>query len=83
MPFSVASISAGTSGVSSLVRYTVAFSPITSGSVAAPATNASKLDAKESYGWWTRMSDLAISEKITPGAAAEPRARHRHPRARP
>ncbi len=48
LPFSAASIRAGTSGVSSLVRYTVAFSPITSGSLAAPPTKASKLDAKES-----------------------------------
>src|ERR687888_399532 len=45
LPFSAASISAGTSGVSSLVRYTVAFRPITSGSLAAVRTNASKLVA--------------------------------------
>ena len=47
-PFSAASTSAGTSGVSSLVRYTVAFRAITSGSLAAVRTNASKLVAKES-----------------------------------
>ena len=41
-------MSAGTSGVSSLVRYTVAFSAITSGSAAAARTNASKLVANES-----------------------------------
>ena len=79
LPSSIASISAGTSGVSSLVRYTVAFSAITSGSPAAVRTNASKLEANESYGWWTRMSAFAISEKIVLGPAANRGWRDRHP----
>ena len=48
LPSSAASISAGTSGDSSLVRYTVVFSAITSGSLAAARTNASKLVANDS-----------------------------------
>ena len=47
-PSSDASISAGTSGDSSLVRYTVVFSPITSPSFAAARTNASNVPANDS-----------------------------------
>ena len=48
LPRSDASISAGTSGVSSLVRYTVDLIAITSGSAAARSTYDSKLAANES-----------------------------------
>ena len=50
LPFSAASISAGTSGDSSLVRYTVDLSAMTSGSFALSCANDSKLAANESYG---------------------------------
>jgi hypothetical protein len=50
LPSSDASISAGTSGDSSLVRYTVVFSPMTAGSFAAVRTNSAKLVANDSYG---------------------------------
>ncbi len=57
-------------------------SPRTSGSVAAPRTNASKLVANDSYGWWTRRSARLISSK---NCAAEVEVRdallrHRSPR---
>ena len=60
LPSSAAAISAGTIGDSSLVRYTVVFSATTSRSAAAPRTNASKLPANESYGWWTSTSPRLI-----------------------
>ena len=61
LPFSDASISAGTSGDSSLVRYTVDFSAITSGSCAHSFANDSKLAANESYGWWTMTSPARMT----------------------
>ena len=48
LPSSAASISAGTSGLSPLVRYTAVLIATTSGSSAAARTNASKLPAKDS-----------------------------------
>ena len=69
-PSSDASISAGTSGDSSLVRYTVALIAITSGSRGGLRTNASNVAANESYGWWTSRSPRAISAKISDAVAA-------------
>ena len=47
-PSSTASISAGTTGDSSLVRYTVALMAITSGSIAARRTNDSNVPLNDS-----------------------------------
>ena len=62
-PSSAASISAGTTGESSLVRYTVVRIPITSGSFTALRTKASTLVVKESYGSWINRSPFATSSK--------------------
>ena len=64
------SISAGTSGESSLVRYTVCLIASTSGSRGRLRTNASKLVANESYGWWTRTSPRADRREDVAGLAS-------------
>ena len=78
-----ASISAGRAALSPLVRYTVVFIAITSGSAAAARTNASKLEANDSYGWWTRTSPRAdLGEQVARPSRAEARAGRTGARAR-
>ena len=82
LPCSAQSISALTRALSSLVRYTVVFSAITSGSRAAAAANASNVVRNDSYGTWVSRSARAISSKNRAELlrAREPRRRHRRPR---
>ena len=65
LPRSAARISAGTSGESSLVRYTVCLIARTSGSATACSTKRSTEVANESYGWWTRMSPSRIAARTS------------------
>ena len=81
LPSSDASISAGTSGVSSPVRYTVDFSAITSGSAALALRNDSKL-ARERV---VRVVDEEVAgadrgELLARVEAGERRPRDRDPR---
>ena len=63
LPASAAWMSAGTSGDSSDVRYTVVLIVATFGSRADMRTKVSKLVENDSYGWCTRMSPRRISSK--------------------
>jgi hypothetical protein len=68
LPRSAARISAGTSGESSLVRYTVCLIASTSGSLTASSTSRSTELENESYGWCRRMS-LSRIAAITFGSS--------------
>ena len=72
LPRSEARISEGTSEESSLVRYTVCLIASTSGSATACSTKRSTEVAKESYGWWTRMSAWRIAAKKSTGLSSSP-----------
>ncbi len=75
LPRSEARISHGTSGESSLVRYTVCLIASTSGSFTACSTKRSTEVVNESYGWWTRRSARRIAAKMSTGSSSSPCSR--------